>query len=408
MRRIPAARPAHGRTSSNRQPLLLRGAGAPRPPRLHKAEHRDRPVGVSGDQALHRHDVNGDEGAAPSTCTITEFFGQWMGAYGRTHLAPLTYERYDSIIRTHIVPTLGHVQLQNLAPLQVDRMYLDALDSGLSASTVLYIHRVLHCALAWATRKRLVTRNVADSVDRPRASRPETRALDEDATAAVLDLLQRAGSDLYLPALVAVSTGVRRGELLALRWADFDFGTLIVTVGRALQDTREDGLTFKTPKNGRARLVGIPHTVALELEAHRKAQERRRLSLGAAYDNQDLIFPAPNGAPMNPRVFSRKFSRFRKRQNDAAAADGPGRVTAGAAEPRIALRWHDWRHSYAAQQLRAGEQVLVVSRALGHATAAFTLDVYGHVLPGEQQAAAQRHGERIDAARARGRAAAEA
>ena len=130
-------------------------------------------------------------------------------------------------------------------------------------------------------------------------------------------------------------------------------------------------------------------------------------SLGAAYDDQDLIFPAPNGAPMNPRVLSRKFSRFRKRHSDAAAAGGAEGTGARAAEQRIDLRWHDWRHSYAAQQLRAGEQVLVVSRALGHATAAFTLDVYGHVLPGEQQAAAQRHGERIDAARARGRAAAE-
>ena len=398
------------RANDSHKPLLPRGVGDARE-RRHDCVERtgQREVGkVSRSLVVSRREMVEDERPGLPHHTVAEFFEEWLALYGRTHLAPLTYERYDSIVRTHIVPKLGGVKLRDLTPLQIDRLYVDALDSGLCASTVLYIHRVLHCALAWATRKRFVTRNVADSVDRPRASRPETRALDEDATAAVLDLLQGAGSDLYLPALVAVSTGVRRGELLALRWADFDFGTLIVTVGRALQDTREDGLTFKTPKNGRARLVGIPHTVALELAAHRKTQERRRLSLGAAYDNQDLIFPAPNGAPMNPRVFSRKFSRFRKRQNDAAAADGPGRVTAGAAEPRIALRWHDWRHSYAAQQLRAGEQVLVVSRALGHATAAFTLDVYGHVLPGEQQAAAQRHGERIDAARARGRAAAEA
>jgi integrase len=189
-----------------------------------------------------------------------------------------------------------------------------------------------------------------------------------------------------------------------------------VTVGRSLQETR-DGLTFKEPKNGRTRSVGIDAEVARELKARRKAQSERRLSLGVAYQDQGLIFPDVGGAPMSPHVLTRKFDRFRDRETTAALAlmdklkkEGKAASKECVAAAALAavlptFRWHDWRHSYASQQLRAGEQVLVVSKALGHATTAFTMDVYGHVLPGEQTAAAARHGERIAAARARRQAA---
>lgn len=187
-----------------------------------------------------------------------------------------------------------------------------------------------------------------------------------------------------------------------------------MNIGRSLQDTKEGGLTFKMPKNGRARMVGIPRTLASELRSHRTAQRQRCVVQGEIHKDQGLIFPAPDGGPMNPHVLTRKFARFRthhaaaaRELRDALEARGkvgsPEHCAAIASERLMMLRWHDLRHSYAAQQLRAGEQVLVVSTALGHATTAFTMDVYGHVLPGEQQAAALRHGERIDAARARRR-----
>lgn len=356
----------------------------------------------------------------PAHYTLAGYLDEWLRVYCQSNLAPRTYERYESLIQRHIIPALGSTRLQDLSPLQVERYYGHALAEGrldgaggLSAPTVLYIHHVLHSALDWAQRKNLVVRNVADNVDPPRTVRPETHALDEDQTAAVLALLD--GSDLYLPALVSVSTGVRRGELLALCWSDVDLERLSLTVCRSLQETKA-GLIFKEPKNGRTRTVGIPPELARELRAHRRAQAAHRLALGIAYQDQGLIFGGVDGKPMNPRVLSRKFDRFRTRHVKAARkiqeqleangmGNGPEHAAAVASERLVAFRWHDWRHSYASQQLRAGEQVLVVSKALGHATTAFTMDVYGHVLPGEQNAAATRHGERLAAARERLQAA---
>ena len=355
----------------------------------------------------------------PAHYTVAEYLEEWLAVSCRSKVSARTYERYEAIVRGHLIPALGSVRLQELTPLQIERYYGAELDhgrlagpGGLSAPTVLYHHRVLHSALEWATRKGLLARNVADNVDPPRTVRPEMHALDEDQTATLLDLIVSTRPDLYLPALVAVSTGMRRGELLALRWSDADLDSLTVTVGRSLQETR-DGLTFKEPKNGRTRSVGIDAEVARELKARRKAQSERRLSLGVAYQDQGLIFPDVGGAPMSPHVLTRKFDRFRTKQTEEAVAlmdklkkEGKAASKEYVAAAALAavlptFRWHDWRHSYASQQLRAGEQVLVVSKALGHATTAFTMDVYGHVLPGEQTAAAARHGERIAAARAR-------
>lgn len=371
-----------------------------------------------------QHELDRGMYVTPARYTVAQYLEEWLES-AAPRLSARTLERYDAIVRRHLIPALGSVKLQELTPLQIERYYAAALEGGrlggagggLSASTVLYHHRVLHTALDWATRKNLLARNVADNVDPPRVVRPEMHALDEDQTAAVLDLIESNAPDLYLPALVAVSTGMRRGELLALRWSDVDLDGLTVSVGRSLQETKAGGLAFKEPKNGRTRGVGISQDVAAELRAHRKAQTEHRLSLGVAYTDQGLVFPALDGSPMNPHVLSRKFDRFRDRETAAARKrmaelkrTGKAQSTEHEAAAAIAsdlgsLRWHDWRHSYASQQLRAGEQVLVVSKALGHATTAFTMDVYGHVLPGEQVAAAARHSERIAAARERRRAA---
>jgi len=356
------------------------------------------------------------EYVTPTQFTLAEYLDEWLRLRCRTNVSGTTYERYEGVVKNHLKPALGSTKLQSLAPLQIETLYSALLERKLAPQTVLYVHRVLHSALQWAKRKNIVARNVADNVDIPRAKRTQMNALDEDQTAAVLEILESTDSDLYLPALVAVGTGIRRGELIALRWVDLDLDGLTLTVSRSLQETRE-GLSFKMPKNGTSRTVGIPQELSRELLAHRKRQAEHRLALGHAYKDEGLVFPGLDGGPLNPHAFSRKFDRFKVRQVEAARKiaeeleeqghkGSPEHARAVAVEGLLAFRWHDWRHSYASQQLRAGEQVLVVSRALGHATTAFTMDVYGHVLPGEQKAAADRHGERIAAARERRQAAA--
>ena len=200
------------------------------------------------------------------------------------------------------------------------------------------------------------------------------RALDGTETAALLQKLQ--GSRLHVPVFVAVTTGLRRGELLALRWADVDLESGSMTVHQSLEQT-SDGLRFKSPKTERGRRQGaLPSFTMDVLRAHKVDQAKVRLKLGPIYQDNDLVFPRDDGAPLAPDNFSSVFAAFVRRSG----------------LPHVRL--HDLRHSHATQLLKQGIHPKVVSERLGHSKISITLDTYSHVLPGMQEDAAQK----IDAA----------
>lgn len=320
----------------------------------------------------------------PARESTAAYLHRWLEA-SRPRLSPKTAERYGELIDQAIAPRIGSLPLRELRPLHLQSLYRVLLESGrlrgkggLSAQTVLGVHRLLHRALAQAVQDRLLAVNPADAVVAPRPRRAEQPVLDEEGLALLLHSLE--GTRLWTPALLAATTGLRRGELLALRWDDVDFQAGALTVCRSLEQTRQ-GLRFKEPKTRSSRRrISLPGLAIEALLRHRAEQARERLRLGAAYRDNGLVFAEADGRPVEPDPFSAAF-------HDAAARLG---------FPRVHL--HTLRHTHASQLLRGGVSVTEVSKRLGHATPLVTLTVYAHVLRGEDVEAARLVDRRLRAA----------
>jgi integrase len=288
-----------------------------------------------------------------------------------------TWVSYRMNVQKHLVPGLGAVELQRLTPAQLNVFYRELLTrgrrntaGGLAPKTVRYIHSILHRALRDAVRWGFVVRNVADAADPPKPKTPEMRVWSPAQLRVFLDHVRT--DRLYAAWLLAATTGMRRGEILGLRWSDLDLeaGRVAVRRPRIVVDYQVQVSEPKTAK-GRRSLALDPATVAA-LRAHRARQAEERLAVGSRYQDSELVFTRLDGTGFHPERFSSWF-----RQHVRAAG-----------LPRIRL--HDVRHSYATAALAAGVPAKVVSERLGHAAIAITMDTYSHVLPGlDEQAAGQ-------------------
>jgi integrase len=243
--------------------------------------------------------------------------------------------------------------------------------SALSLATVRYVHAVLSKALADAERKGLVTRNVARLASPPKRSATRAAEMTAWTPAELAAFLDRTTDHYYGPLVrVAAMTGLRRGELCGLRWSDVDLDGSVLVVRQTVQLVAGRIVIgdVKTARS-RRRLDVDEHTVAV-LRAHRTRQLKLRLAVGAGWRDHGLVFTAPDGQPLNPDTITQWFDRTVRRTE----------------LPRIRL--HDLRHTHATHLLAAGVNVKIVSERLGHASVAFTLDAYGHVMPGQQASAA--------------------
>ena len=318
------------------------------------------------------NDINTGAYVEPARMTVGELLDRWLADYAKHKVSPKTYERYQEMIDGHIRPALGSYVLPKLVPLHIQAFYSHALahgrkdgKGGLSAQSVVHFHRLLNKVFAQALKWQLLARNPLQAVEPPRPQRQEMRALDEEETASLLSLV--AESRLYIPVMLAVTTGLRRGEILGLRWRNVDLTSGTITVVQSLEQTKE-GLRFKSPKTHRSRRsIAIPAITVEALRSYRVKQAEERLALGPAYDDNDLACPRPGGGPWPPDEFSTSFSAFVRRS-------GVRR-----------FRFHDLRHSHATHLLRVGVHPKVVSERLGHSTVGITLDTYSHVLPGMQE-----------------------
>ncbi|MCP4317731.1 MAG: site-specific integrase [Hyphomicrobiales bacterium] len=317
------------------------------------------------------NEINAGSYIEPSKQTVAEFLEYWLSAYAEPNTARSTFERYRDLVQHCLVPAIGGIPIAALRPLHIQECYANALKSGrrdgrggLSEQSVLHIHRLLRQALQHAVKWGEIARNPTDAVDPPRPERKEMTALDERQTAVLLTRCE--GLAIHVPVVLAVTTGLRRGEVLGLRWDDVDLEGGFLTVKRTLEATG-NGISFKTPKTDRSRRrVHLPRIALALLRAHKLEQTKRRLALGPAYVDQGLVCAKEDGGPMNPRGVSKDFRRL------VQALDLPP------------TRFHDLRHTHATHLLRQGVHPKIVSERLGHSTIAITLDTYSHVLPGMQ------------------------
>jgi integrase len=335
-------------------------------------------TGTKGDaqRKLRKYLTPLDEGTfvEPSKISVGEFLEQWLETYARPNTSGKTFERYAELVRKDLIPLLGMYPLQKLQPLHVQACYTK-LYERLSAKTVLQHHRVLRKALQHAAKWGLVARNVAgtDLVDAPKPVHKEVRALDEIQTARLLVLAR--GRRFYLPVVLAVTTGMRRGEICGLRWGDVDLDAGVISVRQSLEQTKS-GLRFKPPKTTKGRRRIDLGSLALDaLQAHKVEQAKERLLIGKGYQDYGLVVANVDGTPYPPDSLTSSFASMIRRTKDKELKR---------------LRFHDLRHSHATQLFRQGIHPKIVSERLGHATVSITLDLYSHVLPGMQEDAANK------------------
>ena len=302
---------------------------------------------------------------------LGDYIDRWLRDSVRDTVRQRTYERYEQMVRVHVKPALGHVKLTKLHPGLIRGLYRERLDSGLAPRTVQYIHVTLRKALAQAVSDGLVARNATDGVKAPRPRKKEMNPLSGDQARAFL-AAAREGSDRFEALYVlAVHTGMRRGELLGLQWDDVDLAAGTLQVRRSLAEART-GFRYEPPKNGRGRRILLSATATAALKRHRKLQIEERLRAAGAMEDHGLIFCNELGRPKNASaLISRGFLPLLWR----------------AGLPRI--RFHDLRHTCATLLLMRGVHPKIVQELLGHSSISITLDTYSHVLEGMGEVAPQ-------------------
>ena len=299
--------------------------------------------------------------------TVAQFAERWLRDWAAINISNETYQGYEHILRKHVCSRVGRIPIQKLRAADLQAIY--AAMSGHADRTRLHVHRVVHRMLRHATQWGVVTTNVATMVDAPRVKAKEIETLSTAQIQAVLETLR--GRSLYPITVVALGTGLRRGELLALRWQDVDLDGAMLRVERALEQTKRGGLVFKAPKTtyGR-RMVSLPPSTLADLRAHWKAQQEQRLSLGMGKAPPEaLVFAAWDGSTRSPNALTKEWSVAMKRAG-------------------LKVTLHSLRHTHASTLITAGLDVLTVSRRLGHGSAAITLGIYGHLFKPDDRAAA--------------------
>ncbi len=300
--------------------------------------------------------------------SVGAYLLQWLET-ARPNVRPKTWERYEQIVRLDATPALGHVPLMKLGPHHLQGLYARRLDAGRSPTTVHHLHRVLHRALRQAERWGLVGRNPVALVDAPRRAKPEMRALVPEEAQRLLDAAD--GDRLEALFVLAITTGMRQGELFGLRWADVDLDAATLSVRQAVQWLK-GGPVCTQPKTARSRRsISLTRRAIAALRQHRVRQAEERLKIGQAWRDGGLVFTNIVGGPLEPHnVVRRSFQP----------------VLARSGLPRV--RFHDMRHTAATILLAQGVHPNLVSEMLACPSISLTLDTYSHVIPTMHAAAA--------------------
>ena len=307
--------------------------------------------------------------------TVREYLKNWLETYVDVNLSKTTARGYRVNIEKHIIPSLGNIPLHKLQPIHIQDLYNKKVKNGrcdgkggLSAKSVIYIHRVLRKALSQAVKLQILSKNAADFVDTPKKKTYQAKILNEDEIQLLLNAFR--GTNIFIPVVLAISTGLRRGESLGLRWGDIDFEQKTLTISQTILPTNE-GYTFDTPKSEKShRTIVVADNITKLLQHHKRLQENNKKLLGKAYNDFDLVSCYPDGKPFSPSSLSHMFARVLKRNNLPS------------------IRFHDLRHINATLMLKNNIPAKIASERLGHSTVGITLDLYSHVLKEMQEDAA--------------------
>jgi integrase len=310
----------------------------------------------------------------PSRMTVAAFLERWI-EHMQGQVSPRSHERYAELIHKNVAPLLGGLVLAKLQPTHISTAYATALASGrrdgaggLSARTVTHMHRVLREALQQGVRWQLLARNPADVVKPPKVERKQMQVLNADGAIALLEAARE--TPMFVPIMLGVRCGMRRGEVVALRWRNVDLERGQISVVASAEQT-DRGVREKEPKNGKGRTVVLSATEIEELRTHRCRQAEGLLALGVRLTDNHHVVAREDGQALQPRSLTHAFVKFARRHG-------------------FQIRLHDLRHSHATHMLAAGIHPKIAQERLGHSSVGITLDLYSHVLPGMQAEAVSR------------------
>lgn len=310
----------------------------------------------------------------PNKVTLGEWLDIWLNHYKRMKLRKTTFGSYETMVNTYIKPAIGSIPLKQIQPNTLQSFYAYLLESrrkkgagGLSPRMVHYAHALIHGALKQAVREGLIIRNPADAVELPKMKKRDIEPLTREEISAFLEAIK--GDRLFAAFCLALKTGLRRGEILGLRWKDIDFKEKKLHVRQILVEARNPSggkkvaLVFQEPKTKKSqRTIPLTDDLIKLLKAHKAKQNEEKLIFGKNYQDHGLVFCGEDGRPIWPRNFLRRFTALQKK--------------AGIKHRRI----HDLRHTFATLLLAEGEELKNVQELLGHEKISTTADIYTKVL----------------------------
>jgi len=298
--------------------------------------------------------------------TVKQYLEQWLEQVHKPTIREGSYVTYHSVLTRHVYPGIGYIPLQKLTPQQLQSFYASVTDKGLSTKTVHVIHAVLHKAFDHAIKWGLIARNVCDSVSLPRKIRHQMQPLTTEQCQKLLQVAQGHKFEGLLT--LAVATGMRRGELLALRWQDVDLEQRTLHVRRTVDQLPHRGYVENEPKTIKGiRQIVLPEFAITALQKQREHQYELQQKAGDKWLDHDLVFSAEYGGYISPKYL---WTRFKALLREAKLPT---------------IRFHDLRHSAATLLLTMGVHPKVVQELLGHSQISMTLDIYSHVLPSMQR-----------------------
>lgn len=329
----------------------------------------------------------------PERISVEQHLRDWLTAKQR-QVASGTYLKYESHLLTHVIPAFGALRLRDLDYRRINALYAKLQEKGLAAATLADVAGILRMALEDAVVKGLIPKNPAKMVPKPSAPREEARFLTQEEVHWLLEGAR--GERLEAGFILALYTGMRPGEWLGLPWEAVDLTAGTVTVRQALHEEKGRVFLGRVKTKAALRTIALPKVAVEALRAHRRRQAAERLRAGATWQDTGLVFTNTTGgllrrSNVDGRDLARVIRKARRMAAEAHEKAGMSRSEAQAAAGKLleGVTLHSFRHTHAAVLIAQGVDILAVSRRLGHANVRITLELYGHLLPGQDAKAAR-------------------
>lgn len=321
--------------------------------------------------------IENEQYIEPSKIRLKDFILEFMEEHEKQTIRPTTYRTQINIIRKHIIPNLGHYELQKLTPMIIQKFYNQKAKEGYSGSYIKLMHAILCKTLRTAHEWEVVNKNVTTLVRSPRIERKEVQTWTIDEAKRFLSVVQNRR--LYIAYVLAIFTGMRKGEILGLQWKDIDLETKRISVRRTLIKDDNGKLTFDDTKTfGSKRLISLSDFVVSSLKKRKAQLNEMKLRLGKGFQDFDLVVCNNVGTPLDLGDLNRDLNYVIEKYDF----------------PKI--KFHALRHTHATLLLLLGENPKVVAERLGHSSISITMDTYSHVTPTMQQQAADKLDQAIN------------